>query len=228
MDSKANQVYIAGGFDSLVAGMFLDAGWRGTRDLMMADIVVFTGGADIDPKLYGEPIAGAYGINTRRDEAEVELFKAAKNFGIPMLGICRGAQLLNVLNGGKLWQDVNHHTTNHWLTDLRNGTQALVTSTHHQQMIPNLKLGNLIAIAGKGERTSLCTTKHAAGVTQVPNIGDVDAEVVWYQDTQCLCFQPHPEYPGKTGTAEYFWSVFNELFDFDVDKTAQESAPSAV
>lgn len=226
MDSDKNQVYIAGPWDGLVAGMFLKAGWAGTNRLEMADLVVFTGGADIDPGIYNEKSDGSFPPNKKRDELEIGLYHAAKNWGIPMVGICRGAQLLNALNGGTLWQDVDNHTTNHSAIDVRTNKVYTVTSTHHQQMRVGpaatlVAAAYVPAIAGPG---SLCTKKRASGVTQYPQPRDLDTEVVWYNNTNCLCFQPHPEYPGNTQTAEYFWDLFKEFFAFEETQIAQESA----
>jgi putative glutamine amidotransferase len=62
-------------------------------------------GPDIDPALYGaEPHPLSRGINAARDEAELALIAAALDANIPVLGICRGAQLMNVLRGGTLHQ----------------------------------------------------------------------------------------------------------------------------
>lgn len=218
MQSNHKQVFIAGGFDGLVANLFLRNGFQGTRDLTMADVVVFTGGADINPALYNETPFGSGAPNQKRDDLEVATFKSALNWEIPMIGICRGAQLLNVLNGGTLWQDVDNHTANHDIIDVRTEDVYRVTSTHHQQMRPNNKTANMIAIAHTpklGGRGSLCTKRRAAAGTFVPTLGDVDPEVVWYAKNKCLCFQPHPEYPGNTQTEEYFWKLVDELFTFE-------------
>lgn len=62
-------------------------------------------GPDIDPALYGaERHAMSRGINAARDEAELALVAAALDADVPVLGICRGAQLMNVLRGGTLHQ----------------------------------------------------------------------------------------------------------------------------
>lgn len=62
-------------------------------------------GPDIDPALYGaEPHPMSRGINAARDEAELALVAAALDADVPVLGICRGAQLMNVLRGGTLHQ----------------------------------------------------------------------------------------------------------------------------
>lgn len=68
--------------------------------------LVLTGGEDVDPSLYGEPMRGARDVSPERDELELLLLEAALARGLPVLAICRGAQLLNVALGGTLWQDL--------------------------------------------------------------------------------------------------------------------------
>jgi putative glutamine amidotransferase len=71
------------------------------------DGLVLTGGADVNPALYGEephPMLGA--LSDIRDEWEVTLVHAARRNNIPLLAICRGAQILNVALGGSLIQDL--------------------------------------------------------------------------------------------------------------------------
>lgn len=68
------------------------------------DGLILCGGNDIDPKYYGEQIAGAVSIDAQRDRAEFALLKAYIDAGKPVLGICRGHQLINVFFGGTLYQ----------------------------------------------------------------------------------------------------------------------------
>jgi putative glutamine amidotransferase len=71
------------------------------------DGVLFTGGVDIAPYYYGEnPINQLGKISSRRDEFELSLFKRAYEKNIPILGICKGIQLINVALGGNLYQDI--------------------------------------------------------------------------------------------------------------------------
>lgn len=72
------------------------------------DGLLLTGGADINPLYLGEePIKELHGINPRRDRQEWLLVKLAADRQIPVLGICRGAQLMNVALGGTLYQDIH-------------------------------------------------------------------------------------------------------------------------
>jgi putative glutamine amidotransferase len=64
--------------------------------------ILLTGGGDVDPTLYGGDPDSAIQVNRARDEFEIALIKAALRKNIPILGICRGCQILNVANGGDL------------------------------------------------------------------------------------------------------------------------------
>ncbi len=69
------------------------------------DGVVFSGGADLDPALFGRsPEAGLGLVDPVRDAFEVALYRAARARGLPILGICRGIQVVNVAEGGTLHQ----------------------------------------------------------------------------------------------------------------------------
>lgn len=70
------------------------------------------GGADIDPLLYGQTVTTdtIYGVNRSADEHEAALIASAIQSGLPVLGICRGMQLINVVHGGTLLQDLGQPT----------------------------------------------------------------------------------------------------------------------
>ena len=98
-------------------------------------LVVFTGGEDVSPSYYGEEKQPRTYCNPRRDAFEHKVFKKALDLKLPMAGICRGAQFLCVMAGGKLHQHVDNHSTYH---DVRtnDGRKVYVSSTHHQMQIP--------------------------------------------------------------------------------------------
>lgn len=81
--------------------------------LNIIDGIVFTGEGDISPLKYGEnPLQIEFRINNSRDNFEFNLFLEAYNMDMPILGICRGAQLINVALGGSLYQDINLQFSN--------------------------------------------------------------------------------------------------------------------
>jgi putative glutamine amidotransferase len=98
----AKAVTAAGG---LAVGLSRDAPVEEMADRL--DGLVLSGGADIDPALYGaerEPGCGT--IERERDLWELAILSAAMERGVPVFGICRGLQVLNVVRGGTLVQDV--------------------------------------------------------------------------------------------------------------------------
>lgn len=199
------RVFIVGGGMQYMR-MFFEAGLKGARSVEDANIICFTGGEDVDPRMYDQkPIEATY-FNPRRDAYEAGIYGEALALKKPMIGICRGSQFLNVMNGGKLWQDVNKHAIHgtHSITDMRNGEELIgMTSTHHQQMIPG-KDANVLAMA--------CLSTRKESDTQVlerekPEADDT--EVVWYADSLSLCFQPHPEF-SHGACRNYFLDLLDE------------------
>jgi putative glutamine amidotransferase len=72
------------------------------------DALILSGGADLDPESYGEqPHPETFGVHPERDAAELALVTRALDRDMPVLGICRGMQLLNVLRGGTLDQHLS-------------------------------------------------------------------------------------------------------------------------
>jgi putative glutamine amidotransferase len=71
------------------------------------DGILIPGGVDMDPASYGEEILPETGrLDPPRDCVELQLVKWAWEDGMPVLGLCRGAQVINVARGGTLWQDI--------------------------------------------------------------------------------------------------------------------------
>ena len=82
---------------------------RGVLDhlLDLADGLMLIGGPDIDPACYGQtPLPGLRQVTPARDRMELMLARRAMKDQVPILGVCRGIQLLNVASGGSLWQDI--------------------------------------------------------------------------------------------------------------------------
>jgi len=111
---------------------------------------------------------------------------------IPIIGICRGAQILNVMNGGILVQHIDGHTHQHniLLEHPEYQPKAImvaVTSTHHQMMIPH-KSAEII-----GRDHNPTTGVHWDNVDTPQKYKHVN-EVIYYPATRSLCIQPHPEW----------------------------------
>lgn len=177
------KVYVVGG-GYAYERMFKQAGFALATSMQEADLLCFTGGADVSPELYGEEDVGSY-CSPERDKREEQVFDWAYDHDVPMVGICRGGQFLNVMNGGKMWQDVDNHAISGTHKAMcKYWGEIMVSSTHHQMMRPSDE-GEVLVSAG------LASYKVSAEGTFAGS--GYDCEVVCYKDTKSLCYQPHPE-----------------------------------
>ena len=106
------------------------------------------GGGDLDPAWFGQEDRGSHPPDPRRDEAELALVRTWLSWGRPILGICRGMQVISVALGGTLFQDLGaeraalHQGEEDVFHPIRTapgslleslfGESALVNSAHHQ------------------------------------------------------------------------------------------------
>ena len=105
--------------------------------LEVVDGIVFTGGADLDPGLYGDETVHpeTYGVDAERDSFEIALIRAAAAVDKPMLCICRGIQVLNVAFGGTLDQHlVNENDSDEGHRQYKRGSVRLGTGTHRHDL----------------------------------------------------------------------------------------------
>jgi putative glutamine amidotransferase len=88
------------------------------REAAFADMdgLLLTGGADIDPARYGRPNEASHDIEPERDALEAAAWAAADARQVPVFGVCRGFQAINVFAGGTLIQDVSDHAGPPWST----------------------------------------------------------------------------------------------------------------
>lgn len=193
------KVYIEGeGRDSVYHDMWRRWGWSIAIGAADADIIQFTGGLDVNPALYDEEPHPRTYFSRDRDEECIELWQMAKANGIPMTGICRGGQFLNVMNGGKMFQHCDGHGIweEHEATIIETGVRVSVTSTHHQIMRPNYETGIVLMEAPKlgGYKYHMFFDEVEQAWVQRNLSKEADVEAAYYPDTLSLCYQPHPEY----------------------------------
>jgi putative glutamine amidotransferase len=120
------------------------------------DAVVFTGGSDLDPEFYGEQAhPETVGVVRMRDEAELALLQAALERDMPVLGICRGIQVLNVGLGGDLEQHLEGH---------RHEPPGQFIA-HDVAIEPNTRLAGML-----GERTTVMSHHHQGIKTLAPGL----------------------------------------------------------
>jgi gamma-glutamyl-gamma-aminobutyrate hydrolase PuuD len=179
------RVCIVGG-DTNIARMFIARGWSMFSNPNDSDLIQFTGGSDVDPSYYNEEKHATTSSSPARDASESHIYRQMLAVGIPMAGICRGGQFLNVMNGGSMYQNVDNHCRTHIAYTTEHPERIFtVTSTHHQMMRPSDE-AELILYANESTYRETAIDKFTD-----PH---VDVEAVIYPKTKCLCFQPHPEY----------------------------------
>lgn len=121
--------------------------------LEKADLLLLIGGGDVDPVRYGEakiPQCGT--IEAERDEFEYRLLAEAVRTGKPVVGICRGMQIINVYFGGTLYQDIpTQYDTkiNH-----RNGGDNIGNITHSINIVEGSRLREILGTESLGVNSS--------------------------------------------------------------------------
>ena len=201
------------------AELFALAGcWKADR-LDEADMVVFAGGADVDPSLYSRTRHGSVTSDARRDVNDIKLYNYCLDEGIFMFGVCRGLQFLHVMNGGTPYQHVDNHNREHSIYDkVASRTVSRASSVHHQMVrddVPNMQI---LATARESRHRWSSASSYDNGPHE-------DIEAVFYRETGCLGVQGHPEYknyPGYTKWCiELIQSHFSENPDFSYEGSVQ-------
>ncbi len=185
------------------------------KDKEKATLFLFTGGSDVNPALYGEKEGNKTYIDATRDIEEAEAYNYAKKNNIPCLGVCRGAQFLTVMNGGRLVQDVTNHAINGYhIIKTIDGKRFAVNSTHHQMMYPFDLKEEQYKIIAHSEPPISGHYLNGKNNTLVLHEKFVEPEIVYYPMTRCLCIQCHPEQmSGLTEGLDNIKEIFNKFYE---------------
>ncbi len=183
------------------------------KNMKDADLVVFTGGEDVDPDFYGEFPHPQTQSNRQRDSYEQAEFNEALQRKIPMLGICRGSQFLCVMNDGKL---VQHQQNPAFYHDIKtyDGQKIEISSTHHQAAYPYNLPEDKYKVLGWTEGISKF---HEDGNQEELN-PPKECEIVYYPGTRCLGIQGHPEMMRIVHpTIAYLRDLLNKFLSNEID-----------
>ena len=176
------------------------------------DALLLCGGCDVQPHLYSEAVDGAVDMDADRDDAEIALIKAFLEAGKPILGICRGCQLLNVYFGGTLHQHLD------------------TAATHAPQVVGNYLAHGATATEGSrlyslyGHSFSINSHHHQAIKALAPDLtvtmraedGVIEAvshrslpvwAVQWHPEKMCLRFAREDTVDGLPVFTEFIRSI---------------------
>ena len=160
----------------------------------MLDGILAPGGGDVDPVLYGEEKMECCGHTCfYEDEYDMEIIKEAVIQKKPILGICRGMQVINVLYGGTLYQDI----PTQYQTEIIHSKTDKILDNYHTVTIE--KNSYLAKILGETENVKVNTSHHQAvkdvaeGFRTVAKSPDGIIEALENNDASVVCVQWHPE-----------------------------------
>lgn len=183
--------------------------------LEKADVVLFTGGEDVDPSLYGCEKHSCTYSNIKRDLEEKAIFEKVDPNKQVCVGICRGSQLMCCLNGGLLIQHCYDHAIG-YTHGITNGDMTYqITSTHHQMQYPyNLDKKDYSLLYIADERRSVCYEGDRIDENKVCDFGE--PEIVLYHKEglpKCLAVQGHPEMIPDSPVAKMISKLIKGLVD---------------
>lgn len=203
---------LGGAFHSSILGLMKESGFELVKTPEEATLIVFAGGADVDPELYGQKRMPFTHYHRVRDDYEAQVYAESLALGKPMFGICRGAQFLHVMNGGELWQHVeNHAGPDHDIWDLEDEVLVNANSYHHQMLALNDRIEVLACTKEQVSQVFISDTMNIDLNKEGANASvELEIEAGMYYDTKCFFVQGHPE----VGDKEYRSWTMNKLEDF--------------
>jgi putative glutamine amidotransferase len=176
------------------------------------DGLVITGGKDVDPARYGQAPDARTVVDPGRDALDEEAFRLAYQRGVPIFGICRGLQAINVFSGGSLMQHVDDHASRPYRG------RAADASRHAMRLVRGSTLSSLLGGATQLEVNSfhhqavdlegLAPGLRASGIAPHAS-GDLVEALESEGDRWLLGVQCHPERTESTPAEfERLWDAF--------------------
>jgi putative glutamine amidotransferase len=184
--------------------------------LAEVDGVLLTGGGDVDPVFYGEerhPLT--YDAEPGRDEFEIDLARRAMTADVPLLAICRGAQVLNVAAGGTLLQDIPSAVTSN-LSHAVNEPKNL--DCHDIEIVAGTKLSAVLGDRTDAACSCRVNSRHhqsvgrpGSGLVVSARAADGVVEAIEKPDAAfCVGVQWHPENFWESGEFRPLFAAFAE------------------
>ena len=178
------------------------------KELSKNHILFLWGGEDIATEIYGESPCDYVRTKHKslRDSLEIDLFNKATDLQIPIIGICRGAQLITCLTGGSLVQHIEDHDGGIHAIVTQDNETFVTNSCHHQMMFPNSKESTILAHSLEYENIiGIRNDNQKIYINSVP-------EIVHFPNINALGIQGHPEWPSMPRkTIKYCTNLIRNL-----------------
>ena len=174
-----------------------------------SEIVLFIGGEDVNPKLYGEPAHKSTYYNLYRDEKEAEIYERCIADRKKIIGICRGFQFIHAMQGFQIAQDIDRHGGGH-LVEKHNDCNidfkpfATIGSHHQNPVIHNNAKIVPIAISRLGSK------KYDGFDKLIPT--DYEVEAAFYPSICALGVQYHPEWSNEGSESHIMTNLFIQKY----------------
>ena len=208
-------------FDSIYTGKDEVVTGESIRNGAEIDALVIWGGEDISTSLYKEK-ASKFTYSgpslSHRDKVESEACQAAIDRNIPIIGVCRGAQLVCAMAGGRLIQHVTGHGGSHAM-DTFDGMKIITTSVHHQMMYP-FDIDHKM-IAWSSERQSNIYINDT-GLNDERMNNKMEPEIVWFPKIRALAIQGHPEFVMNPDDSPFVQYCLDLVDEFILEKEVSE------
>jgi putative glutamine amidotransferase len=195
---------------------------RNHAKMIMAacDGLLLTGGADVAPSNYGEAAEEeAWAGDPVRDAWEISLYSAAREGGKPVLGVCRGMQLINVAQGGSLWQDLVRHRPD---SEIHRSQEQYCSLAHGLKVLP----GSIVDTLFETDPHHVNSIHHqgvkrlGADLEAIAWSPDGVVEAIWATiGSWTLGVQWHPEWMAGQPAQSRFFTRF-----IDETRAAQEGS----
>lgn len=174
--------------------------------LREGDCLVVWGGSDISPTIYGKKVSAHTGADAKlsgRDIIEWDLMKRCQQMMLPIIGICRGAQMLCGLAGGTLVQDVTGHTRSHGVC-CKDGELFTASSLHHQMLNPFDKTDHVLIAKSTFEMSTRYLDVDDDGNEVEAEGMECEPEFVWFPAEKGVAIQWHPEFMDMKSNANAY------------------------
>ncbi|MCF0159738.1 MAG: membrane dipeptidase [Bacteroidaceae bacterium] len=204
-------IELAGGIPVIIPASSDPILMNQTLDLL--DGLMMSGGEDIHPEYYGDTIQAACGkIDEKRDYYELMILKKAIDRNIPVIGVCRGMQIINVAMGGSLYQDLPTEKP----SEIKHAQyENSLVPAHEVTLLPNTEVSRIFGqqMMGVNSRHHQAVKKLAPGLKITAWSTDSIPEAVEaYPAKSIMAVQWHPEINAAAGDKEAlkFFTTFVE------------------